>query len=69
MKKLWPFTFNFLLFAATACVSPFIVLYYQGLGFTGMQIGLLTDVTPLITLFGAPLWTGSPTRRVGTGSS
>ena len=26
MRKIWPFTFNFLLFAATACVSPFIVL-------------------------------------------
>jgi PPP family 3-phenylpropionic acid transporter len=65
VKKIWPFTFNFLLFAATACVSPFIVLYYQGLGFTGMQIGLLTGITPLITLFGAPLWTGlaDATRR------
>jgi PPP family 3-phenylpropionic acid transporter len=65
MKKLWPFTFNFLLFAASACVSPFIVLYYQGLGFTGMQIGLLTGITPLITFFGAPLWTGlaDATRR------
>jgi PPP family 3-phenylpropionic acid transporter len=58
MRKIWPFTFNFLLFAATACVSPFIVLYYQGLGFTGMQIGLLTSITPLITFFSTPLWTG-----------
>ena len=58
MRKIWPFTFNFLLFAATASVSPFIVLYYQGLGFTGTQIGLLTGLTPLITFFSAPLWTG-----------
>lgn len=29
-----------------------------GLGFTGAQIGLLTGITPLITLFSVPLWTG-----------
>ena len=65
MRKLWPFTFNFLLFAAIASVSPFIVLYYQGLGFTGTQIGLLTGITPLITFFSTPLWTGlaDATRR------
>ena len=58
MKKLWPFAFYFLLFAGAASVSPFIVLYYQELGFTGAQIGLLTGVTPLVTFFSAPLWTG-----------
>jgi PPP family 3-phenylpropionic acid transporter len=58
MRKFWPFTFNFLLFAAIASVSPFIVLYYQGLGFTGTQIGVLTGITPLVVFFGAPLWTG-----------
>jgi PPP family 3-phenylpropionic acid transporter len=58
MRKLWPFTFYFLLFAAIAFVSPFMVLYYQGLGFTGTQIGLLTGIVPLLTLFSAPLWTG-----------
>jgi len=65
MRKIWPFTFNFLLFAGIASVSPFIVLYYQGLGFAGTQIGLLTGVTPLITFFSAPLWTGlaDATRR------
>ena len=65
MRKIWPFTFNFLLFAGIASVSPFIVLYYQGLGFTGTQIGLLTGVAPLITFFSAPLWTGlaDATRR------
>ncbi len=65
MRKIWPFTLNFFLFAGIASVSPFTVLYYQGLGFTGTQIGLLTGVTPLITLFSAPLWTGlaDATRR------
>ena len=65
MRKLWPFTFYFLLFAGLASVLPFIVLYYQGLGFSGTQIGLLTGIAPLITLFSAPLWTGlaDATRR------
>lgn len=65
MRKVWPFTFNFLLFAAIASASPYIVLYYQGLGFTGTQIGLLTGIAPLITFFSAPTWTGlaDATRR------
>lgn len=58
MKKIWPFSFNVLSFASFAFVAPFIVLYYQNLGFTGTQIGLLTGIVPLITLVSAPLWTG-----------
>jgi PPP family 3-phenylpropionic acid transporter len=58
MRKAWPFTFNFLLFAAIASVAPFVVLYYQELGFSGTQIGLLTGIAPLITFFSAPLWSG-----------
>ena len=67
MKKIWPFAFSFLYFASIASVAPFIVLYFQGLGFTGAQIGLLNSITPLITLFSAPLWTGlaDVTRRHG----
>jgi len=65
MKKFWPFTFNFILYAGIATVAPFGVLYYQGLGFTGTQIGLLTGITPLINFFSATLWTGfaDATRR------
>ena len=58
MKKIWPFTFYFLYFAAFAALLPFFVLFYQGLGFSGAQIGLLTGVPPLITLIGAPFGTG-----------
>lgn len=58
MKKIWPFYFNFILYAGIATVAPFIVLYYQSLGFTGTQIGLLTGLTPLINFFSATLWTG-----------
>lgn len=58
MKKIWPFTFYFLYFASLASLMPFFVLFYQGLGFNGVQIGLLTGVPPLITLIAAPFWTG-----------
>jgi len=57
MKKRWPFGFNVLLFAAYASVGPFFILYYQDLGFTGAQIGLLSGISPLITFVFAPLWT------------
>jgi PPP family 3-phenylpropionic acid transporter len=58
MKKIWPFTFYFLYFAAMASLLPFFVLFYQGLGFSGAQIGLLTGIPPLITLAASPFWTG-----------
>jgi PPP family 3-phenylpropionic acid transporter len=57
MQKVWPFSLNFLFFAGVAFVLPFMVLYYQGLGLTGTEIGIILGLTPLITLFGAPLWT------------
>lgn len=58
MKKIWPFSFYFLYFAAFASFLPFIVLFYQKLQFNGTQIGLLTGIPPLITLIGAPFFTG-----------
>jgi PPP family 3-phenylpropionic acid transporter len=57
MKKIWPFSFYFLYFAAIAAYSPYMVLYLQSLGFSGTQIGLLTGITPLITLISVPFWT------------
>jgi PPP family 3-phenylpropionic acid transporter len=65
MRRVYPFSFYFLYFAALACLAPFIVLFYQQLGFTGAQIGLLAGISPLITLVSAPLWTGAAdaTRR------
>jgi PPP family 3-phenylpropionic acid transporter len=57
MRKAIPFAFYFLYFAAAAALIPFIVLYYQYLGFSGAQIGLLAGMAPLIAMVGAPLWT------------
>ncbi len=58
MKKIWPFSFYFLFFAAIAAYSPYMVLFFQSIGLTGTQIGLLTGITPLITLVSVPFWTG-----------
>lgn len=58
MKKIWPFSFYFLYFTALSALMPFFVLFYQRLGFSGAQIGLLTGIPPLITLVAAPFWTG-----------
>ena len=57
-KKLISFTFFFLFFAAIAAFSPYLVIHFQRLGFSGSQIGLLTGLTPLITVISVPLWTG-----------
>src|SRR5436190_479351 len=58
MKKVWPFLFYFFYFAAGAGLFPYFALYYQSLGLSGAEIGLLAGLAPLITLIGAPFWTG-----------
>ncbi len=65
MSKIWPFSLNFLFFAGVAFSMPFVVLYYQSVGFDGTRIGLIMGLTPLVTLVSAPLWTGlaDATRR------
>jgi PPP family 3-phenylpropionic acid transporter len=65
MKKIWPFSFYFLYYAGMASFMPFVVLFYQELGFGGVQIGLLTGVPPLVTLFAGPFLAGvaDSTRR------
>lgn len=35
---------------------PFLVLYYEQLGFSGQQIGILTALFPLTMLMSAPFW-------------
>lgn len=63
MKKIWPFSYYFLYFAAFSSLMPFLVLFYQQINFTGTQIGLLTGLPQLIILFGAPFWTNVADRR------
>jgi PPP family 3-phenylpropionic acid transporter len=57
MRKIWPFSFYFIYYAALAMFMPFIVLFYQEIEFSGPQIAILTGLPPLITLFAAPFLT------------
>lgn len=48
--------FYFFFFAALAALAPFLVLYYEDLGLNGRQIGVLSALPPLVTLFAASIW-------------
>ncbi|HYF63544.1 MAG TPA: MFS transporter, partial [Herpetosiphonaceae bacterium] len=43
-------------FAALGCFLPYIALHYQRLGFSGIEIGVLTTIGPLAVALFAPLW-------------
>jgi PPP family 3-phenylpropionic acid transporter len=57
-RKVWPFAYYFIYFAGMSAFVPYIVLYYQDMGFSGTQIGLLVTISPLVLLIGGPFWTG-----------
>ena len=63
MRKFWPFMTFFFFFGAFATVAPLVVLYYQELGFSGTQIGLIAGLTPLVTTVSAPFWSNLADRR------
>ena len=50
--------FYFLLFSALAALTPYLVIYYDILHFSGRQIGVLTALFPLIALISSPLFGG-----------
>lgn len=52
----WAPPFYFMYYAAAAALVPFLIVYYQNLGFTGTQIGFLAGIPPLVSLFSAPFW-------------
>lgn len=57
MKHSIPFTFYFFYLAAASFSLPFFILYYEGLGFNGAQVGILAGIVPLVIMVGAPIWT------------
>ncbi len=54
--RIWMSAAYFAFYAGIACWAPYIVLYYQQLGLTGAQIGILNAITPLGMAFLAPVW-------------
>lgn len=61
----FPAAFYFLIYAAISFIFPFLTLFYQSVGLTGGQIGLLAGLSPLVSLASGPFWTGTAdaTRR------
>jgi PPP family 3-phenylpropionic acid transporter len=59
--------FNLTFFAGFAALAPFLVLYYEQIGLSGSQIGLLTAIPPFVTLFASSVWgaLGDATRQHG----
>jgi MFS family permease len=56
-KQMLPFkAFYFFIFAALAFLSPYLTLYYEGLGLTGRQIGFLAALPPLMIFVSAPFF-------------
>ncbi len=55
----FPSIYYFLFYGAFSILLPFLALFYKSLGMTGGQIGLLAAISPIISFFGAPLWTGA----------
>jgi len=48
--------FYFLYFGAVGCLFPYLNLYYQRVGLTGLQIGVLSAIAALVTQLASPLW-------------
>jgi PPP family 3-phenylpropionic acid transporter len=55
----FPSIYYFLYYGAISFLFPFLALFYQSQGLTGGQIGVLAAVAPIVSMFGAPLWTGT----------
>lgn len=53
---LWIRAAYFAFYAGIACWGPYIILYYQRLGLTGTEIGILNAIAPLGMAFLSPVW-------------
>jgi len=48
--------FYLLYFGAVGCMFPYLNLYYQRIGLTGFQIGILSAIPSLVVPFASPIW-------------
>ncbi len=55
---LLPKAYYLLYYGAAATLIPYLPIYYQSIGLSGKEIGLLVAIPPLVMLVGAPLWGG-----------
>jgi MFS transporter, PPP family, 3-phenylpropionic acid transporter len=49
--------FYFLYYAALAALMPYLAIYFASRGLSGVEIGLLTSIVPLVSTLGATFWT------------
>lgn len=61
----WLRAFTFSIYMASSVVVSYLPLYYQALGFTSVQIGLLYSIGPLISIVSNLFW-GLISDRLGT---
>ena len=54
--SLWMRAAYFAFYAGIACWAPYIALYYQRIGLSGTDIGILNAIPPLGMAFLAPVW-------------
>ncbi len=52
----WAALYYFLYFAATACLLPYLNLFYRSLGIPDSFIGILAGLTTLTSIVAGPLW-------------
>lgn len=62
---LLPKAFYFFFFAAMVALYPYLAVYYQSIGLSGAQMGVLMGLPPLVSLLSSPIWgaLGDATRR------
>jgi PPP family 3-phenylpropionic acid transporter len=53
-----PKAYYLLYYGAAASLIPYLPIYYQSIGLSGNEIGMLVAIPPLVMLVGAPLWGG-----------
>ncbi|MGD8458451.1 MAG: MFS transporter, partial [Anaerolineales bacterium] len=54
----------FFYFAAFGIIGTYLNIYYRDSGLSGLQIGILASVLPLVSMGAAPLW-GIWSDRIG----
>ncbi len=54
----WAKAYYFLYYGAAAALIPYLVIYYDMIGRSEREIGVLTGIAPLVTLVSAPIWGG-----------
>jgi MFS family permease len=53
-----PKTLHFSIFAASSFYAPYLAVFFRYLGFSTVQIGVLTSLFPFVSMLGTMFWSG-----------